>query len=416
MADALTRQYDDGEAAAIVHAISHMLTDVNLADLAADQPPINEEAPSSLQLQGVRFPGVECPVICDVSRGRPRVLVPEVHQKPIFDAVHGLSHPSGRETLAMVSKTYVWPRMRSDVLRWARQFQPCGVRKIALHTKPQVLPIPIPTLRFEHVHVDIVGPFSPDRGYRYLLTMVDRTTRWPEAVPISDTTAGTVVQAFIDNWVSRYGVPATVTTDRGTQFTSELWRRTLSRFGISIASTTSYHPQANGLVERLQQTLKNALRCAGRAGGSWSPSLPWVLLGIWNAPRLETATSTAEVLVGTPLRVPGLCFQSEQGGRSTAKEQLERARANVEAFSPKALDLRWFKESPFISKTLRMADYIYVRDDRLGKPSLAARYTGPFKVLEKNWDNHTFLLEIGKKEDAVSLARLKAAFVPEKAP
>ena len=260
VADALTRQYDDGEAAAIVHAILHTLADVNLADLAADQPPIDEEPPSSLRLQGVRFPGVDVPVICDVSGGRRRILVPDVHRRPIFDAIHSLAHPSGRSTLAMVSKTYVWPRMRSDVLCWARQCQSCGVSKVALHTKPQVLPIPIPATRFEHVHVDIVGPFPPDRGYRHLLTMIDRTTRWPEAVPISDTTAETVVQSFLDNWISRYGVPVTVTSDRGAQSTSELWRRMLSRFGISVASTTSYHPQANGLIERFHRTLKNTLR------------------------------------------------------------------------------------------------------------------------------------------------------------
>ena len=139
VADALTHQYDDGKAAAIVHAISNTLADVNLADLAADQPLIDEESPSSLRLQGVRFPGVDVPVICDVSSSRTRVLVPDVHRRSIFDAIHSLAHPSGRSTLAMVSKTYVWPRMRSEVLRWARQCQSCGVSKVVLHTKPPVL-------------------------------------------------------------------------------------------------------------------------------------------------------------------------------------------------------------------------------------------------------------------------------------
>ena len=233
--------------------------------------------------------------------------------------------------------------------------------------------------------------------------MVDRTTRWPEAVPITDTMAETVLQTFLDTWVSRFGVPATVTTDRGAQFTLELWRRTLSKLGIGVSSTTAYHPQANGMVKRMHRTLKNALCCTGRTGESWSRSLPWVLLGIRNAPRTDTATSTAEVIFGVPLRIPGLCFQTEQRQSSTAAEQLEQARSNVASFTPKTLDLRRFKESPFITKTLRMADHVYVRDDRLGKSSLMAKYTGPFKVLKKNWDSNTFLLQIGNREDAVSL-------------
>ena len=293
--------------------------------------------------------------------------------------------------------------MHRDVLRWARQCRDCEVSKVAVHTKPSVLPIPVPSTRFEHVHVDLVGPFTPDRGFPYLLTIVDRTTRWPEAVPIAETTADTVVQAFIDHWISRYGVPLTVTSDRGSQFTSEAWRLALSKLGINVSVTTAYHAQANGLVERFHRTLKNSLRCAVRTSQSWSRSLPWVLLGIRNAPKIDTATSSAEVIFGTPLRIPGLCFQSEQDPRS-AEEQLSAARANVSSFSPKVLDLGRFKSSPFIAKSLRTAQFVYVRDDRLGKLSLAPKYTGPFKVLKKDWDNNTFLLDLGKKEDVVSLS------------
>ena len=223
VADALTCQYDDVEATAIVHAIAHTLSDVSLADLVADQPPLDDEPASSLRLKHVQFPGVDSPVVCDTSMGEPRVLVTEVHRRPIFEAIHNLAHPSGRETLAIIAKTYVWPWMRSNVLRWSRQCRSCGASKVAVHTKPPVLPIPVLATRFDHVHIDIVGPFPPVRGYRHLLTMVDRTTRWPKAVPIADTTAETVLQSFLDSLVSRFGVPVTVTSDRGAQFTSEVW-------------------------------------------------------------------------------------------------------------------------------------------------------------------------------------------------
>ena len=83
------------------------------------------------------------------------------------------------------------------------------------------------------------------------------------------------------------------------------------------------------------------------------------------------------------------------------------------AFMPKTLDLAKFKASPFVAKVLRTAQYVYVRDDRLGKPSLAAKYTGPFRVLEKDWDNSTFHLSLGTREDTVALSRLKAASVPQ---
>ena len=95
----------------------------------------------------------------------------------------------------------------------------------------------VPQERFAHVHVDIVGPFSPDCRYRYLLTMIDRTTCWPEALPIADTIADTIVWTFIETWVSRFGVPITITMDRGAQFTSEAWQANLSHLGINISTT-----------------------------------------------------------------------------------------------------------------------------------------------------------------------------------
>ena len=88
------------------------------------------------------------------------------------------------------------------------------------------------------------------------------------------------------------------------------------------------------------------------------------------------------------------------------------ARSNVSALSPTSLDLSKFGSSPFIVKSLRTAEFVYVRDDCLGKASLISKYTGPYRVVTKNWDHNTFTLDLGRKADVVSLSRLKAAFVP----
>ena len=114
--------------------------------------------------------------------------------------------------------------------------------------------------RFDHVHIDIVGRLLESHRYKYLVTVIYCFTRWPEAIPIKDIEARTVAKAYVTDWVARFGVPDHMTLDRGTQFVSELWRSMSELLGTNLHPTTTYHPQANRLVERLHQTLKTSLK------------------------------------------------------------------------------------------------------------------------------------------------------------
>ena len=78
------------------------------------------------------------------------------------------------------------------------------------------------------------------------------------------------------------------------------------------------------------------------------------------------------------------------------------------AFMPMALNARKFNRAPFVLQELRGAEYVYVPDNTLAKPTLAPRYTCPFQVIARNWKNSTFKLQIRGREDKVSLSRLKA--------
>ena len=116
-------------------------------------------------------------------------------------------------------------------------------------------------------------------GHTYVMTMIDRSTRWVEVVPLTSTTATACADALVAGWISRFGVPAAITTDRGVQFTSAVWQVLCKRLGIIHITTTAYHPQANGLVERFHCQLKDSMR-ARLAASDWPSHLPWVLLGL----------------------------------------------------------------------------------------------------------------------------------------
>lgn len=131
-----------------------------------------------------------------------------------------------------------------------------------------------------------------------MLTAVDRFTRWPIAVPQVNITAETVIDAFSYGWVQHFGVPSTITTDRGAQFSSKLFTQLAKVWGIQTLMTTPYHPKANGLVERFDRRLKEALLALGsESPEDWFWRLPCVLLFIRTTLKPDVgASSSARVL------------------------------------------------------------------------------------------------------------------------
>jgi hypothetical protein len=153
----------------------------------------------------------EFTLLCDTSTGRPRPIVPKQWHRRVFDAIHGLSHPSGRSTAKLLTEKFVWHGINKDARAWARCCLACQTSKVSRHTESGIGKFPQPKRRFGHLHVDVVGPLPPSDGAQYLFTSTERSTRWPEAIPMAEATA----KALLQGWVSRFGLPDDITSDRG---------------------------------------------------------------------------------------------------------------------------------------------------------------------------------------------------------
>jgi hypothetical protein len=151
-------------------------------------------------------------------------------------------------------------------------------------------------------------------------------------VPVSSTTAAACASTFFHHWVSRFGVPAVITPDRGVQFTSSLWSFMCQLLAICHLQTPAYHPQANGAIERFHRRLKDALQARG-AAADWYSHLPCVLLAIRTASRNEESPSPAELLYGTQLVVPGQ-FLAASEDPPPSDSFLQQLRSFVDASAP----------------------------------------------------------------------------------
>ena len=270
-------------------------------------------AESNLQIARCELPGVDEQLIVDMSTGKPRPLLPASWTRRMYNINHNLAHAGARAMCRQICDRFVWHGMSREIRYWTHTCTACQRAKVSQHVVAPLTPLPMPDKRFDSLHVDIVGPLPASQGFTYLLTIVDRFTRWPEAIPLSDISALTCARAFLYHWVSRYGVPTTLTSDRGRQFVSELWRKTAALLGTATNTTTSYHPQSNGLVERMHRTMKAVLKAKLESDPNWIDVLPVVMLGMRAAVKQDLNCSAAEMVFGEALRLPGEFFVSADG-------------------------------------------------------------------------------------------------------
>ena len=391
---------------------------INLEEMARDQPldrdylQLAADARTGLQFKTIDLGANN--LIVDVSNGPARPFVPFSWRRRVFEVIHNLGHPGVERTRQSIAAKFVWPSMREDTSKWARECISCQRSKVSRHTVPPIGEFVVPSRRFEHWNVDLVT-LPRSNGFRYLLTAVDRFTRWPIAVPITDISAETVMDALAHGLVASFGIPSSITTDRGSQFSSAVWQQLLKTWNIKAHFTTAYHPSANGLVERFHRRLKEALLALGEDDPSnWFWRLPCALLAIRTTLKPDVGASPADMVYGEGLAVPGTLLSDVPSSEAQERQQrtstLNELRLEVARLQPVETSAH---RTPrlHVPTALETATHVFVRRGGV-QPSLSSPYTGPYRVISR--DQHFYRIALpGTGTKAISIERLKPAHTSE---
>ncbi|XP_064098186.1 uncharacterized protein LOC135209441 [Macrobrachium nipponense] len=242
----------------------------------------------------------------------------------LLDLAHSaVSHLGISKTYKRLLDDYYWPGMKADVKHHIESCHPCQVTGKPNQKIPPapLVPITVPNSPFEKVIVDCVGPLPKTKKQNeYILTVLCPTTRFPLAIPIKNISARTIIVNLLKIFTI-FGFPKELQCDQGTNFTSDLFKQTLKQLNISHIFASAYHPQTNGALERVHQTIKSLLRkyiC--ETGRDWDEDLDLLMYVLRSTPNESTGISPFEMMFGRRPRT-NLSMVKENILRGTYKDQ-----------------------------------------------------------------------------------------------
>ncbi|MCP4240224.1 MAG: DDE-type integrase/transposase/recombinase [bacterium] len=344
--------------------------------------------------------------------GQARLVVPRELRQKFLRLLHDnptSGHAGVKRTMARVAKEVYWKGWRRDVEDYVAACVTCAKGRIKRQSNKALLKAITPKFPFETVALDITGPMTETAsGNRYLLVFTEYFTRYADAWPLRETRAETLARTFVDEVISRYGLPCRLLTDNGSNFTAKFMASVCALLKIRRAFTTTYHPQTDGVVERFNGTLKAVLRKYISADQKdWDQHVRLALyayntsvhaalgetpffLMYGREPRTVTQAalgmeSSAEPLSVTEYRE--LLMRRIKQGHEMAAEAREKASRRMEA---RARDTRTPHE-------FRVGDRVFLHVPAVKRglsAKLAAKWAGPYRIETMRGKHHCRLVGV----------------------
>lgn len=226
-----------------------------------------------------------------------RLVVPETLQAQVVGCAHE-GHPGMSVMKRRLRQKVWWPKMDYQVEKFVRSCNLCTLVSSVGPPEPMKR-TKMPTKAWSEVAIDFLGPLPSGH---FLLVLIDYFSRFAEVVIMKQTTADLTIKALFETF-SRFGVPDILRSDHGPQFISDTMKRFCKEFGIEQQKTTPYWPQANGEVERMNNSILKRLRISQESkDADWKWDLRNFLLMYNSTPHSTTGVAPSMLMFGRILK------------------------------------------------------------------------------------------------------------------
>lgn len=235
-----------------------------------------------------------------------QLVVPESKREELLWFFHDSflgGHFGKIKTYRNIVRKYWWPSMSVQIHDWVEKCKNCQQVKNTSKIAP-LQSIPVGEI-FSRIAIDIAQLPLTTQGNKYVIVCTEYASRWVIAKPIPDMTAETVAKFILVDVVCQHGVPSTILTDQGTQFTSEVITNLCKLLQIQQSFTTVFHPQSDGLCERFNRTMFQMLAAGGlELNDEWDTLLPFIVLAYNTSEQSSTLAPPFELVYGREVSLP----------------------------------------------------------------------------------------------------------------
>ena len=266
-----------------------------------------------------------------------RLVAPLPIRRQLFKQIHQSrtgGHQGINNTISVVSRHFYWPGLYTDVRRWCQQCEGCARARTGESGRRAKLVQDIPGMPMERMAVDLMGPLpKTEGGNLYIAVVVDYFTKWAEAFALPNKQSQTVAEVLVTGVICRLGTPHRLHSDQGGEFESNLWTEVCRLLDVEKTRTTPYRPESDGLVERLNRTIKKMLKVfVNENRNDWDDHLPYIMMAYRATPQASTQCSPNLLMYGREVNLPIEVMAPPPPGQtfSCPSEYVERVRAVME--------------------------------------------------------------------------------------